>query len=150
MMKTTTNTHRAEEAEQNRPVGRPRRSALSRQEQLRTAKQAQRRRQFEQGLVKVEFALPAETAQKLKVLGTQAGLRDAIEAFVEQGVVDMQQFPALRELAWNRADRFVRAVDALALYERNWRFIDQANLRPEEGALIKKLVTRFGNGVLNV
>jgi len=40
--------------------------------------------------------------------------------------------------------------EALALYEANWRFVDPARLSKEERALIDRLVTNVGRGVLLV
>lgn len=131
-------------------IGRPRRSSLTRREQLCIAKREQRERQRERGMVKVELTLSAETAQKLKAIGMRNSLPTAIETWVEQHVVDIDQAPGLREIAWNRKDRFLRAEEALALYERNWRFVDQVNLLPAERKLIERLVAQFGNGVMNV
>ena len=60
-------------------------------------------------------------------------------------------FPQLKLIAWNRReDDFIEEQDALALYERNWRFVDQDALTPLERQLIDRLVRQHGNGVLNV
>lgn len=65
--------------------------------------------------------------------------------------IHIEQYPQLRDLCWNRpADTVLEGEDALALYERNWRFIDIARLTPDEQALLDLLVARYGNGVLNV
>jgi len=40
--------------------------------------------------------------------------------------------------------------DALALYERNWRFVDKEAFNDEEQKLLNMLVAQYGNGVLNV
>lgn len=65
--------------------------------------------------------------------------------------IRIEQYPQLRDLCWNRpADTVLEGEDALALYERNWRFIDTARLTPDEQALLDLLVARYGNGVLNV
>lgn len=60
-------------------------------------------------------------------------------------------FPELRRIAWNlRLDTQLSGKEALALYERNWHFVDQAHLTPEERDLIDRLVKEFGNGLLHV
>ena len=74
---------------------------------------------------------------------------EALDRFLQDVVVDIQQWPRLRELAWNRADRWVPAEEALGLYERNWRFVQPGELTTEEAALIDRLKKQFGGGVLN-
>ncbi|CEE84469.1 conserved hypothetical protein [Xanthomonas citri pv. citri] len=65
--------------------------------------------------------------------------------------VQLATYPQLRLLAWNRAaDAWVEEVDALALYEREWRHVDQHALTPDEKAFIEHLAQTYGNGVLNV
>jgi hypothetical protein len=78
------------------------------------------------------------------------GFREAAQALLDQFVIDLQAWPALRELAWNRTNRWITGQEALALYERNWRFVDQASLDPRERELIGDLAQRFGAGHLNV
>jgi hypothetical protein len=66
-------------------------------------------------------------------------------------MVRLADFPQLRLLAWNRSSADVLDDrEALALYEANWRFVDQARLSKEERALIDRLVTNVGRGVLLV
>jgi len=66
-------------------------------------------------------------------------------------MVRLADFPQLRLLAWNRSsDDVLDDREALALYEANWRFVDQARLSKEERALIDRLVTNVGQGVLLV
>ncbi|MEW6633640.1 MAG: hypothetical protein AB1440_22445 [Pseudomonadota bacterium] len=58
-------------------------------------------------------------------------------------------FPQLQALAWNRdAMRPMSAEEAFALYERNWRFVDQKRLTAREKVLIRKLADEFGHGIL--
>ena len=58
-------------------------------------------------------------------------------------------YPQLQRLCWNRpADAVLNGKDALALYERNWRFVDKAALTVDERALIDMLVQRYGSGTL--
>lgn len=65
--------------------------------------------------------------------------------------VRLADFPQLRLIAWNRQEElFVDETEALALYERNWRFVDQTALEPRERDLIDQLVKLHGNGALNV
>lgn len=63
----------------------------------------------------------------------------------------IRDYPQLRDLCWNRpAAAVIDGRDALALYERNWRFVDRDALIPAERRLLRVLVDRYGSGVLNV
>ncbi len=65
--------------------------------------------------------------------------------------VRVENFAQLRDLCWNRpANTVLDGRDALALYERNWRYVDKKTLTGEEQRLLDALVARYGNGVLNV
>ena len=54
--------------------------------------------------------------------------------------VRLEDYPQLARLAWQRsgADE-VTPAEALALYERNWRHVDEAAMTPAERALVKAL-----------
>lgn len=68
-----------------------------------------------------------------------------------RGMVDLQRYPELRLLAWQRRrDRWISEEDALALYEANWRFVDTGRLEPQETRLLQHLARHHGGGVLNV
>jgi len=59
------------------------------------------------------------------------------------------QYAELARLAWNRdPSRPISGVEALGLYEANWRHIDDAALSIPERALIKALAERFVAGHL--
>lgn len=65
--------------------------------------------------------------------------------------VRLVDFPQLKLIAWNRIDDdTLDEKEVLALYERNWRYVDTANLIPQEKDLIDRLVREYGNGVLHV
>jgi hypothetical protein len=130
--------------------GRPRSSPLSREEQIRAAKRAQRARQAEQGLCTVTLQLPEPLAERLRVARHALGFAAGLEDLVERLVVRIADFPVLKELAWNRVDTYIPAEEALALYERNWRFVQDAGLSAEEQKLIDRLTQQCGSGVLNV
>lgn len=130
--------------------GRPRTSPLTRAEQLRAAKRAQRRRQRRAGQVTVELRLPTEQAGRLRAAVNRPQFGQALERFLQEEVLDINEWPTLRELAWNRADQWIPAEDALALYERNWRLVEPERLTQAEANLIDQLKHRFGGGVLNV
>lgn len=129
--------------------GRPRTSTLPRAEQLRLAKRRQRERQRGAGVRKVELPLPAQQAERLRVAMTDPAFREAAVDLLNKHVVDIREWPALRELAWNRADRWIPAGEAFALYERNWRHVDRAALTQREREFIAELAQRFGDGRLD-
>ncbi|WP_214475928.1 hypothetical protein [Mesorhizobium sp. dw_380] len=59
------------------------------------------------------------------------------------------EFPELQALVWHRdATRPIPAEEAFAIYERNWRFVDQKRLTPSERLLIQNLADKFGHGIL--
>lgn len=62
----------------------------------------------------------------------------------------IDNYPQLALLAWNRVVREITGEEAFALYERNWRFVDKGCLTNNEAALIDRLMTQYGHGVLNV
>jgi hypothetical protein len=62
-----------------------------------------------------------------------------------------RDFPELRMLVWNRDDaRPIAPDEALALYERNWRYVDAEHMTEREAKLVEYLVEEFGNGLLLV
>ena len=65
-------------------------------------------------------------------------------------MVNVDDYPNLALIAWNRHDRVIEDAEALALYEANWRFVDVSSLSSAEKALIDRLVVELGNGVLLV
>jgi hypothetical protein len=63
-------------------------------------------------------------------------------------LIDVAKYPQLHALCWNRPDDAVLDGDeALALYERNWRFVQEEALTPEERRLLATLIATCGNGV---
>jgi len=117
------------------------RAAATRAEQLREAKRRQRARQRRAGIVPVQLELPQDQAERLKAARRSPRFAQDLEAFLDSAVVDIERWPGLRELAWNRRDRWIPAEEALALYERNRRFMDEASLTPAERELIERLRT---------
>ena len=130
--------------------GRPRTSPLTRAEQLRAAKRAQRQRERRAGLTTVELRLPVSQAERLRVATCLPRFAQSLDQLLQDMVLDLDQWPGLRELAWNRVDRWIPAEEALALYERNWRFVDSKQLTQAESEMIDHLKHRFGGGMLNV
>ena len=64
-------------------------------------------------------------------------------------VVRIDDYPQLRDLAWNRSGGLIQAREAFQLYERNWRYVDVNRLEANERALIERLTVEFGGGVVN-
>ncbi|RJG02239.1 hypothetical protein [Noviherbaspirillum sedimenti] len=63
----------------------------------------------------------------------------------------LADYPQLRLIAWNRReDDLVEEDEVLAMYERNWRYVDEAMLDRKEQQLIDRLIRQYGHGVLNV
>ena len=59
-------------------------------------------------------------------------------------------YPELRLICWHRsADQPMDEEEAFAIYERNWRYVDQDMLTDAEKALIERLKKTYGNGVIN-
>lgn len=71
------------------------------------------------------------------VVATQAPIQTVIPA----------QYPGLRGLVWNRDPaRGIAAAEAFAIYERNWRHVDEGALTAAERRLVTELRERFGHG----
>tara|TARA_R110000868_G_scaffold221395_1_gene472962 strand:+ start:174 stop:377 length:204 start_codon:yes stop_codon:yes gene_type:complete len=59
--------------------------------------------------------------------------------------ITVKDYPQLHMLCWNRSNNALLDEDeALALYERNWRFIDQEAVTARERALINDLAKKHG------
>ncbi|MCC6196442.1 MAG: hypothetical protein IT518_18475 [Burkholderiales bacterium] len=63
--------------------------------------------------------------------------------------IEVSAWPQLQLLCWGRHDQWISGADALAIYERNWRFVQPEALTAEETDLIRGLVDRHGGGVFN-
>jgi hypothetical protein len=129
--------------------GRPKASALPRDEQLRRAKRAYRTRQRAAGVVQVQLTVPQALAQKLAAARNTAQFLPELDAMLDRMLVRVADYPQLRDLAWNRSDQLIPAQEAFALYERNWRFIEEHRLDDPERVLIERLAEQFGSGVIN-
>ncbi|MEY4909271.1 MAG: hypothetical protein RL260_2989 [Pseudomonadota bacterium] len=63
----------------------------------------------------------------------------------------LDAYPQLRQLAWHLPTATaLTPQEALNLYERHWRHIDQTQLAPDEQALIEALAMQLGGGRLLV
>lgn len=66
-------------------------------------------------------------------------------------LIRLSDFPQLRLIAWNQAaSDVISGGEAFALYEANWRHVDEATLLPTERALIERLTQIHGRGLMNV
>jgi hypothetical protein len=129
--------------------GRPKTSAVGRREQLRRAKQAQRARQRLANIVEVQLALPADVAAKLAAARRAPEFVAFLDRVLDRAVVRVDDYPQLRDLAWNRSDELMPAKEAFQLYERNWRLLDRSALDARERDLIARLKAEFGNDEIN-
>ena len=64
--------------------------------------------------------------------------------------IEIDVYPQLASLCWNRNLRVAEEPDVLNIYEAGWRFVDKERLTPMELELINRLAQQYGNGVLNV
>jgi hypothetical protein len=132
--------------------GRPKTSPLSRPEQVREAKRAQRERERAAGIKVVPVKLGTRDTERLRIAMQQPEFDTRIGLLLDDMVVEVAAYENLALLCWNRNRRmwFISGEDALSLYERNWRLVDQRRIKPAERELIERLTARYGNGVLNV
>lgn len=73
--------------------------------------------------------------------------RQAEAALAPPEFVRLDRYPQLQRLAWQQPGvTELTAREALALYERNWRHVDQAKLAPQERELVDALVKSVGGG----
>lgn len=74
---------------------------------------------------------------------------DAAGALPQQIV--LADYPELKRLAWQLPGvTALTPQEALNLYERNWRHVENASLQPRERALVQQLVAVLGKGHLLV
>lgn len=63
----------------------------------------------------------------------------------------IKDYPQLALLAWSRKPSdLITSEEAFALYESNWRMVDQDRLAQPERELIEALKQAFGHGLMNV
>ena len=117
--------------------------------QLQQAKQRQRERDRAAGLVLYQAKLPRDLARRLKTGMNNPGFRALFDDFLQTELIELADFPQLRQLCWNLKTEYLTRADAFALYERNWRLIDQSMLTVTERALIDQLKSELGGGLVN-
>jgi hypothetical protein len=125
------------------------RATQGRARQLREAKRAQRARERTRGYELVQLKLPRATATKLRVAMRETDFADALDRLLDDLVITIADYPALTDITWNLAVSHIAARDAFAVYERNWRFVDERTVIPRERALIERLAARFGSGIIH-
>ena len=130
-------------------AGRPRTSGLTRAEQLRQAKRAQREREGEAGQTEARIKLPRALAQRLLFASRQPGFVAVLTKVLDSEAIEVGRYPQLKLLCWNRRNHFLMAEDAWSLYERNWRFVEPNQLEASERQLIETLSSRFGGGIMH-
>lgn len=65
--------------------------------------------------------------------------------------VRVGDYPQLHAIAWQlRRDTELDEVEALQLYERNWRHVDQSAMSDDERAFVRHLADTHSRGVLLV
>lgn len=69
---------------------------------------------------------------------------------VPEDTVRVVDYPQLKQIAWHRQADTLTKREAFALYERNWRHIDQSSMDPSERNFIAGLMRTYGNGVMLV
>ncbi|AWK42464.1 hypothetical protein GPY51_01065 [Photorhabdus laumondii subsp. laumondii] len=66
-------------------------------------------------------------------------------------MVKIADYPQMKNYAWYLAEDIeLTDRDALAFYERNWKYIEEDKLGLQERQLIERLIHEQGNGFLNV
>lgn len=103
----------------------------------------------ERGLEHVQLKLPRSTAEKLRMAMREPGFAGTLDRLLEDEVVTIADYPALADIAWNLAVTHLPARQAFALYERQWRFVDERTLTPAERQLIDRLAVRYGAGIIH-
>ena len=111
-----------------RTRGRPRTSHLSRSEQLRLAKRAQRSRERLAGIAEAGLKLPSALAERLAFAARLPNFEGTLSTMLEREVIQIADFPQLQFLCWNRRGKFISAFDAWSLYDRNARFVERDRL----------------------
>ena len=121
----------------------------TRQEQLRAAKRRQRLKDGQRGQALYQIKLPIALRDRLKAGMRSAAFMARLHAFLRHEIIRINDYPNLALLCWNRKLEYIIREDAFALYERNWRLVDTANLSGAEQALIDALKAEFGRNLIN-
>lgn len=69
----------------------------------------------------------------------------------EEDLIRVGDYPQLQTIAWQlRADTEIPGIDALQMYERNWRHVDRDAMSDNERELVQRLADKYSRGVLLV
>ena len=117
--------------------------------QLRSAKKRQRDRDKADGFSLYQIKLPKRLLEKLKAGMNVETFVVKLSDFVDQEMVDVRDYPALKLLCWNRNQLFVTRKKAFQIYEGNWRHVDESKMDQRELDLLMALKNEFGQGVIN-
>lgn len=86
-----------------------------------------------------------------RALGLQLSLGATSAAEQPPENIRLDDYPQLKALAWHlRGDQEITPLQALQLYERNWRHIDREQLTLKEVRLIDMLGRTLAGGTLHV
>lgn len=61
--------------------------------------------------------------------------------------INRHDYPQLDGLMWDSQASEIDGEQAFLLYEKRWRYVEQANLNESEKQLIEKLTQTFGKGL---
>lgn len=116
-----------------------------------------------QGLTQAQLALRAGLGRQKLIQLEQGKAGVALAAYaaalkaldlaltIKPAEVRLDEYPQLKRLIWNRPGAVSLAErDALALYERHWDLVDAEQMTAHEHALVRRLVDKYGHGVLHV
>jgi hypothetical protein len=71
----------------------------------------------------------------------------AQKCYIRRMQINVNTYPQLKALCWNRADdAVVDGEEALGLYENNWRMVEPEKFDAREQELLDQLVAQYGNG----
>ncbi len=65
-------------------------------------------------------------------------------------LVNLDFYPSLAILGWQLHRRELEREELFELIENQWRYIDHANLNPDEKQLLQSLANEFSKGVFLV
>lgn len=67
------------------------------------------------------------------------------------GEIALRDFPCLQQAAWNRAkDAVLTRVEALGIYERNWKYIRNIPMGTTERQALDELIRNEGRGIFAI